>query len=720
MSDYQNQSFRLADIGLNLREVSDVLGPGQWVRLDNIDPAQEGSISTRPGRTLLFTTPGTGNVHTIKRIGDDTLLFGVGTELYRDVTLISTGWSGEPLSVVPMSPDLVSSVWTYIGDTAKVRKVNPSGTEYKWGITAPTNVAAFVASTAFGHLDSSVAGAIVYDWRYIYYSTASGAKSNPSPTVNGIAVVGKKGEVTVTASADAQVDQIWIYRRGGTNTQTWRFSFSTANSSGVVVDNNFDSAIALNDAIELDNDVPFTSLDSSGNVTSEVPLPYLAGPFVGKYIIACGDPARPGHVYWTNPGAPDTASPANNVQVTSHREPLLGVFIYSSQPYTWTRDSLYVLDFGGPNALPTFTPRLTPCGDGIVGPHAYTVCDVIYFVSKDGVYMTDGQTPAISISEDTLRPLFYGISVSNFKPIDFTQPDEIHLDVAGEVLYLSYIDTDGGMQLLSYHKLYKRWKMESSDEYFVASIYEDENQSERKIYIGDTTARIFQIDPSALTDNGVAIQANARTGGYDFGAPQTMKEIGNIIVDCDPQGGTIYLTPYTDGEVTTLGTQAITGNGRQKIPLSLSDTFCYQMAWDWAWTGQAKIFQFDILYRLDEEVIKHWEFPPTTHGYSGWTQVRDAYFTIRSSAAITLTIEVDGVADTYTIPSTSNAKMKSYVQLQPRKGKIFRYSLDSTAGFRIYGQECEVRIKPWTMQLGYKLVSPFSPKSLGINGVQDG
>lgn len=720
MSDYQNKSFRLVDIGLNLREVSDVLQPGQWVRMDNVDPAQEGSLTTRPGRSLLFTTGGAGEVHTIRRIGNATLLFGVGTSIYRDVTLISTGWSGEPLSFIPMSPDRVSSVWTYIGDTAKARKVNAAGTEYKWGITAPIVAATFAQSTAAGNLDSTVAGAIVYDWRYVYYSTASGAFSNPSATVNGIAVVGKKGEVNVTASTDPQVDQIWIYRRGGTNTQTWRFSFSTSNASGVVVDNNADSTIALNEELQIANDVPFTSVDASGNTVTEVALPYLAGPFVGKYILACGDAERPGYVYWTNPGAPDTASPANNVQVTSHREPLLGVLIYSSQPYAFSRDNLYVLDFGGPNAIPTFSPRLTPCGAGIVGPHAFTVCDLIYFISKDGVYVTDGQTPAVSISEENLRPIFHGLSASNFPPIDFSLPDDIHLDSAGEVMYFSYIDTDGDRQMLTYHKIYKRWESQSSGEFFVASVYEDENQSERKIYFGDTVARVFRLDESATTDNGTTIMVNTRTGGVDFGAPQTMKEMGNMIVDCDPQGGTISMTPYINGEVTALPTQLLTGTGRQKIPLSLGDVFIYQISFDWAWNGPAKLYQFDVLYRVDEEVITHWEFPPTTHGFSGWMQERDAYFTLRSLADVTLTITVDGVAYTYTIPSTAGEKRKYYVRLNPVKGKIFQYQLDSATGFRLYGQECEVRVKPWNSQLGYKLVSPFSRPELGINGVADG
>lgn len=719
MSDYQNLPVRLVDLGINVRDANDTIQ--QWVKLDNVDPAQEGSISTRPGRSLLFDTAENANVHTIRRVGANTLLFGVGTKLYRNVALLSSGWSGVALRPVSLAPDLVSIVWTYVSDGVKARKVNEAGLDYKWGITAPVVAASFSASATAGNLDSSVAGATVYDWRFIYYSTASGAKSNPSPTANGVAVVGKKGSIALTASTDPQVDQIRVFRRGGANGgTTWRFSFSTPNITATLEDNNADSTIALNEALELDNDVPFTSVDSGGNTLLEVPLPYISDPFLGKYLLACGDVNRPGYVYWTNPGTPDQHSPGNNLQVTSPLEPLVGVFIYSTQPFVWSRDNLYFLDFGGPNAIPTFTSRLTPCGAGIVGPNAYAVSDLIYFVSPDGIYFTNGQNPAESITENSLRPLFHGLSVADFLPIDFSKADSIGLECAGETLHFTYKDTGGTLRKLEWHKIYRRWKSSSSQAMTVVSTYEDENQARRRIFFGAADGKIYEQDFAATQDGTSSILVNVRTGSHDFGSPQTLKEFGNIIVDCDPQGGTISLTPYLDAETRALSTQTITGSGRQKVPLSLGDAFGYSLATNWSWTGPGKIFQFDILYRVDEEAIKHWEFPPTTHGMSGWQQARDAYITLRSGANVTLTVEVDGVTYTYTVPSTGGFKLKQYVQLRPVRGKIFRYSLDSTSAFRIYGDECEIRVKPWNMGLGYKLVSPFSRSGLGLNGVADG
>lgn len=714
--DYQNYSFRLVDIGLNLRDAPDTVGEGKWVRLNNVDPSQEASISTRPGRNLLYDTGLGTTVHTIKRLGDTTLLLGVGNQVLRDVTSISSGWTGNPLFPAIVSPSIVSSTWAYVSDSNKARKVNAAGTEYKWGISPPTRAASFSA-TGTGNLNSSAAGAITYDWRYIYYSSVSGAKSNPAPIATAIAVVNQAGSVAVTASTDPQVDQIWLFRRGGVNGGSkWRLSLVVANATATVTDNNADSTVALNEVLVDTNDVPFTSVDANGNEVTEVPLPYVAGPFLGKYILACGDANRPDYIYWTNPGEPDTMDPENNLQVTSPREPLMGVFIYATQPYIWTRDNLYVLDYGGIDALPTFSARKGPCGYGVVGPYAWAVADLIYFVSQNGIYVTDGQTPAQSITEDTLRPIFKGISVSNFAPIDFTQSTSIRLSCVGSELHFVYKDTNGFLQHLIYHRLYKRWEANSSSAMNVTVAYEDENQSRLRCYFGTADGKVYERSSGTTTDNGTAINVNARTGSVDFGTPQTLKEFGNVIVDCDPQGGTVSMTPYLNAETTALPTQTISGTGRQKIPLSLSDNFGYSIAFDWSWTGAAKLYQFDVLYHPDEEVITHWEFPPTTHGMSGWQQIRDAYIVLRSTSTTILTVEVDGVPYTFSVPSTGGLKLKQYVPLSPLKGKVFRYSLDSGSGFRIYGDECEIRVKPWNSKLGYQIVAPFATQRFGRFG----
>lgn len=715
MTDYRNYSFRTLDIGLDLRDAPDKVGEGAWVRLKNVKSPQEGVIATRDGRSVYFTVS-SSPVHTIKRLDDDHLLVGANTEIFLNDIQKATGFSGNPLSLVPFKPALASSQWTYIGDTLLSKKLNGAGTIYKWGITAPTNAASFAVFVG-GNLSSSAPGAIVYDWRYTYYSSVTGAESNPSPTADGTGVGGAgRVQVSVNASTDPQVDTIRIYRRGGVNGGTvWRLSVSAPNVSGPVDDNNADSTIALAQKMLLTNDVPFTSVDINGATVKEVNLPYVFGPFVGKYIIACGDPNRPGYVYWTNSESPDGASPANNVSVTSPQEPLLGGLIFGSLPYVFTKEDMYLLDYGGPNAIPTFIGRKTGCGYGAIGPFAICSGPAIFFVGRFGIYTVSGASDsAVSITETSLRPIFRGESVSNFTPIDFTLTNEILLDYAGEELHFIYIDTSGNPQHLIWHTLYQRWKSANSPGFSVTAAYQDENQSTIRLFLGGSDGKVYLSSPANTNDNGTAIDVNVRTGSLDLSMPQTLKEFGNLIVDADPQNGTITVTPYLDVEGTSLPPSTITGNGRQKFPISLSDTYAYSLGVDFAWSGLGKLYQLDVMWRQDEEYIKHWEFPPTTHGMSGWQHVRDVYITLRSTAVVTLTVEVDGVAKTYQIPSTGGLKTKQYVQLNPVKGKVFRYSLDSTVAFNIYGDDCEIRVKNWNTDLGYQLISPFI--KLGSDG----
>jgi hypothetical protein len=707
MADYRDAPFRAVNLGLNLRDSSDKLGEGQWRRLNNVASPLEGTISTRDGRALEVATGG-GALNTIKRIGDASLLIGADTSIYVNSLAVASGFSGNPLAPAPFRPSLSPAVWTYLGDSVRTGKIKEDGTFFAWGITRPAVPASILAPLAPGLLDSSVAGAIVYDWRYTYYSTATGAESNPSDVVSGISVVLKSGQVGVVASTDPQVNQIRIYRRGGTIIDKWRLSVTAANATAVVTDNNADSTIALNEALSLDNDVPFTSVSTSGVTIYGVPLPYIAGPFQGKYILACGDPNRPGYLYWTNAGGADGAAAANNVQVTSTREPLINVFLYGAQPFVWTRDNLYKIDFGV--GTTTFQGRLTACGKGLATPWAFDVGPLVYFLSQDGIYQTNGDAAAESLTEETIRPIFQGETVDNFAPVDYAQGSKLRLAYSGLELHFFYQDTNGASQHLVYHTLYKRWHSTSSTDHTVRMGYHDENQASTRLLLGASNGSVYLSSPAYTTDNGAAITANARTGSGNMGIAQVLKEFGNVIIDADPGGGAITITPYLNSEATSLSAQTITNSTRAQFPLSLSDTYAYSLALDFAWQGAKTLYGGTILWRQDEEVLAHWECPETDHGLSGWQHARDAYICLRSTGDLTLTQTVDGTSFAYTLLSTNNQKRKVYVRLAATKGKVYQYAIDAAPGvaFRLYGDECEVRVKPWNTALSYKPVaSPF-------------
>jgi hypothetical protein len=336
-----------------------------------------------------------------------------------------------------------------------------------------------------------------------------------------------------------------------------------------------------------------------------------------------------------------------------------------------------------------------------------------------------------SITQDSLRPIFRGESVGSIPAVQFLEGGEpnknIRLFATGQELHFVYSftappDADFRTHLV-YNILNKSWR-----KFELGSI----NQVTCGVPLGGSEAtfilgtKYFFTNPtretlffkynnndedSPLTDNGEAFSVNIRTGGFDLEIPQTLKEFGNLIVDLDPNGGTVEVTPVTSTGVFGT-TQNITGTGRQRVPLSLGDEFDYFQAYNFSWssTTNAILYNLEILFRSDQEVLKHWEIPPTTFGSAGWFHLRDGYFTVRSSSDITLTIGVDNVDYTYTIPSTGGVKEKVYMKFSPVKGKIFSFELNSTGdgSFRLYGEETQLNIKPWNTNLGYKPIFPFT------------
>lgn len=716
MGDYRNWPIRLTDAGLNIRDNPDRLQEGQYTRLQNVEAVQEGGFTSRKGITQVFIATGSQPIHTIRRLDTNTLFVAGQAKIYHNNIQYPVGdinTTGLPLSLVRFKSALSSNTWGYIGSIGV--KVLGDGTIFDWGITAPTT-GAIATITGAGNLDSTVTAGIAYDWRYTYYSSTTGAESNGSPVQPGIALAAQAVTVSVLASADPQVNTIRLYRRGGAIPSSWRFVTSINNITTTIDDNFADSTIANAFPLLIDNNVPFTTTTASGLAQEGTALPFIWGPFNGKYILGTGDSNNPGYVYWTNPGRPDSANVINNISVTAPTEPLMNGFIYGSIPYVWSRNNLYALDFGGPNALPTFRPRLMPVGMGLSSRWAFTADGpMIFFLSQDGIYATDG-VKATSLTEDSMRPIFKGQNAGGFFAIDRTQEAVIRMAFQGQELHFWYVDTNGKEQHLFYNILYKRWKQ------YVDNIlnlrgnigqmgYFDENQNTQKLYIGNVNS--VNITNTGTIDGTHPIICQVRTHSLDMQIPGTFKEYGNAIIDIDPNGNSVVVTPYFDNE-TVIGTSTtITGIGRQKVSVPLGDTFAHSVALDFAWTSSIAgptIYQAEFLWRDDEEAIKHWEAPPTSHGLLGWQHVRDAYFCLTSANDVTLTLNVDGVLNgTYTLPATGSVRKKIYVKFNATKGKLFQYILDSPGDFRFYGEDTEIRAKVWNSVMGYQNIKPFQP-----------
>lgn len=722
MGDYRNFTLKLPNKGLDLVSPADTLNEGRYPRLSNVRGTVEGALIARRGTAVQYNLPAGGTVNYIRRLRDDSLLFGrTDATLFRNTTQLTlpagASLSGNPITAVRFKNAMTGESWSYLADSTAMLKVRSSdGTVYLWGIEGPSTGLAFSA-TSSGVLDSSVTAGLDYDWRYTYYSSATGAESNPSPVETSIPVVSQKGFVTgFVVSADPQVDIIRVYRRGGT-IGTWNLVTEIPNTtagSASYLDNTADSAIALNEQLNENRDVPFTTVDASGGILLGTPMRFIWGPFNGRYIFACGDPNRPGYVYWTDPDDADSADSSNNLSVSSPAEPLVNGFIYGANSYLWTRDNLYTLDYGGPDATPTFVPRQIPLGMGLSFRYGFCqAAGLLWFVSKDGIYSTDCQSTLDSITLDSIRPLFMGRAAEDRLPIDFTAQDETRLINAGQELHFFYKDTGGSNQHLVYDILHKRWQYFDCATPTFTMAYGDENQTQFTLLLAGDDGDVYG-EADTGTDSGTAVVASARTGAWDASIPLTLKEWGNALLDADPAGGNITFTPLYNAEETAGTASVVTASNRQSFPISLEDTFAKNISFDISWGGTGEIYQIVLLFREDEEPIYHWEQPEMSHNPSGapssspgWSHVRDGYFCVRSDQDITLTHTVDGVAYTYTLASTSGQKRRVYIKFAPVRGKLYRYSLDSAGLFRLYGEETQLNVKPWNTALSYTPMYPF-------------
>ena len=156
--DSDIQRFGLPGASLNLRDAVDVLPPGDFSRLVNVDPivGPIGGLTGRAGQTSLLSL-NTSTLHHsafrlsdplnsafIRLIGYDTSL-GFGTS--GTLTNITTGFSGNPFTFAAARPPLSGATYAYVGDSSKMVKVDASGASSPIGIAFPTNAATVAVDT---------------------------------------------------------------------------------------------------------------------------------------------------------------------------------------------------------------------------------------------------------------------------------------------------------------------------------------------------------------------------------------------------------------------------------------------------------------------------------------------------------------------------------------------------------------------------------------------
>jgi hypothetical protein len=137
---------RLQFAGMNLVQPPDLMPPNKYPYAQNVRTYILGGVTGRAQQdSSALTLPAPG-AHSLRRLNDLTpagpaggfmLVGGVSTNLYANATQVDSGFSGNPISLVPFRPNTSVQPWMYVGDSNKMDKVRSDKTTFKVGIKEP-------------------------------------------------------------------------------------------------------------------------------------------------------------------------------------------------------------------------------------------------------------------------------------------------------------------------------------------------------------------------------------------------------------------------------------------------------------------------------------------------------------------------------------------------------------------------------------------------------
>jgi hypothetical protein len=207
------------------------------------------------------------------------------------------------------------------------------------------------------------------------------------------------------------------------------------------------------------------------------PMPSMWGPTDNAaFMFACGDPLRPGTLYWTKGNNPDSAPQTNTSEVTSPSEPLMDGVIVNGIGMVFSTERAWLIYPNFFNALATVTGTAGSTWtlqESITDRGLYVrncVCTdggkTVYFRGKDGIYVSPGGVGAVSITDPDIWNIF---PHEGFKPVpitragytiyppDDTKPELQSLRVANGYVYYDYVSEDNVRRTILFDIVAKGW-----------------------------------------------------------------------------------------------------------------------------------------------------------------------------------------------------------------------------------------------------------------------
>lgn len=252
---------------------------------------------------------------------------------------------------------------------------------------------------------------------------------------------------------------------------------------------------------------------------AQQPLAYLFGPTDNiNFMFGVGDPLRPGTLYWCKGSNLDSAPDTNQLEVTDPSEPLVNGCMSSGLGVLFSIRRAWIILPNFFNALATvtgtqgstWTLQATAINRGLFIPRCLAVegGGSIFFRVDDGIHWSQGGASSISITDETLYPLFphesTGAGTSVPQPItrngvtiyppDDSKPENQQFSIQNGYLYYDHIGTDGAPHtwVLDIRTLGWIWDTYSGSKPTIHAANEGESQQGTLVGCSDGTVRLIQ------------------------------------------------------------------------------------------------------------------------------------------------------------------------------------------------------------------------------------
>jgi len=206
-----------------------------------------------------------------------------------------------------------------------------------------------------------------------------------------------------------------------------------------------------------------------------------------------------------------------------------------------------------------------------------------------------------------------------------------------------------------------------------------------------------------------------RAEDWDFGGTMGDKFIQGLQIEADTSGvaKTFFLQDSDTLAMHALNEMPFTFAKQTSKSFSCVTPFIAHSARVISTDGVSwRVWQSKLVFQPFPSSCVNWQTEMTSLGFTGWGHVRETNIAHISTADLTLVLTFDfWPTITLTIPNSAGLQQKTKVTLPANKFKLLGLRVFSTAPFRLFEEDVELKAKAWGSQGPYTVLKPYGGKS---------